>query len=197
MKFRLRMEWAVACAALLLGCSTVSPAPATTPPPPATVILSSDPVEEALGRPDLLLQRAEAHRAATRYDLAYRYYALVHQLHPKSKEDRDAFVWAARLGKRKAEVNLFPDRNSIWVGPERAFLYQWFEEIVRDDFSKVHADALLVDATYELARHFLAYAKTRPALARWQIEVDEDNGRVYAVRWSEAKSAKKGDRSSK
>lgn len=197
MNLRLRTRWTAPFAALLLGCSTVAPPPATPPSPPAPVILSSDPVEEALGRPDLLLQRAEAHRAATRYDLAYRYYALVHQLHPTSKEDREAFVWAARLGKRKAEVNLFPDRNSIWVGPERAFVYQWFEEIVRDEFSQVHADALLVDATYELARHFLAYAKTRPALARWQIEVDEDNGRVYAVRWSDANKAKKGDRSSK
>lgn len=178
------------CAALAFGCATS--APPAPPPPPASVGVTPDVVDEVLARPDLLFQRAEQARTLQKPELAYRYFALIHELHPESKEDRDAFLWAARIGKRQAEVNLYPDHNSIWVGAERAFLYQWFESIVRDEFSKPHADALLVDATYNLARNFLAYAQTRPALARWQITVEEDNGRVFAVHWVDG--AKGGSR---
>lgn len=193
MAMRKTLRGAPLLAALAFGCATAAP-PA---PAPVAALASGDAVEQVLERPDLLFQRAEAHRAAQRPDLAYRYYALVHQLHPTSKEDAEAFLWAARLGKHKAAVNLYPDRNSIWVEAERAFVYQWFEEIVRERFSEQHAQALLVDASYDLARHFLAHAKTRPALARWQIAVEEDNGRVFAVRWADAAVARKGSRSAK
>jgi hypothetical protein len=176
-------------AAAALGCAT----PAAPPPAPATpqsVGALPDAVDEALARPDRLLQRAEAARAQQKPELAYRYYALIHEFHPASAEDRVAFLWAARIGKRKAEVNLYPDRNSIWLDAERAFVYQWFEEIVREKFSEEHAKALLVDASYDLARHFLAHAAKRPALARWQISVEEDNGRVFAVHWLGEKKKK-------
>ena len=176
-------------AAAALGCATAAPPP--PPPTPQSVGALPDAVDEVLARPDLLLQRAEAARAQQKPELAYRYYALIHELHPASQEDRIAFLWAARIGKRKAEVSLYPDRNSIWVEAERAFVYQWFEAIVRDEFSEEHARALLVDASYDLARHFLAHAAKRPALARWQISVEEDNGRVFTVHWAGEEKKKK------
>jgi hypothetical protein len=176
---------------LALGCASTAP-PAPPAAPISTARALPDRFDETLASPGELFARAEVARAAQQPELAYRLYALIHQLHPTSPEDREAFLWAARLGKRKAEVTLYPDRNSIWVGPERALMYQWFESIVQEKFSEEHARALLTDATYELARHFFAHAAKRPALARWEIGVEEDNGRVYAVHWVENGKRKGG-----
>src|SRR5689334_19692113 len=72
-----------------LGCATLSGAPA-----------ASAPCTEVLGNPDQLQALAEAASRDQKWELAYRYLALIHILHPDSEKNRELFPAAATLYRR-------------------------------------------------------------------------------------------------
>ena len=173
--------------AFLLACSTAASPPSAPLQQPGPSLAAAAPSDELLSRPDLLLERGRAAFTAQNNELAYRYFALVHQLHPKSKEDEKAFEYAMTVYRIFYVANRYRHPDSIWITSEPTFLFQWFETFVSDkDFPKLQAQFLLQGGTYTFAQLFLEHAEHRPKLAAWRIEVDADDGYVTAIRASRA-----------
>ena len=163
------------CAALFAalvcsGCATLLGSP------------ESRPVAEVLDDPARLKQLAEAQIARQNYELAYRYVALIHILHPDSPENRDAFPLAAAL-YRKSWAPHRTELDSIWTTSEPLFLFAWLAGFFPDakEFPQAQVEALFLGMNGGLLRDFLAYAKPRPYIAQWTISVEKNNGIVEKI----------------
>jgi hypothetical protein len=157
---------AVLITAGALGCAALSTGPA-----------ASAPCADALRDPDQLQALAEAASADQNWELAYRYVALIHILHPDSEKNRELFPAAATLFRR----NWAPHRaelDSIWTTSEPLFVYAWLAGFFSDgrDFPQHEMDTLFVGISYSLFRNFLGYAKDRPHISRWAISAEDENG---------------------
>jgi len=162
---------AASIAATTLGCASFSHAPA-----------SSAPCAEALADPTQLKSLGDAALAEQNWELAYRYFALIHILHPGSEQDRELFPVAAHLYQK----NWRPHRtelDSIWTTSEPIFLFAWLAEFYQDgqQFPQEQMDALFLHMNGGLLRDFLAYAKNRPQISPWQITAEKENGIVLKI----------------
>jgi hypothetical protein len=162
---------AVSIAATTLGCAAFSGATAT-----------SAPCTEALRDPAELQHLADAAIAEQNWELAYRYFALIHILHPGSEKDRELFPIAAHL-YRKSWAPHRTELDSIWTTSEPLFLFGWLAEFYADgqEFPQEQMDALFLGMTAGLFRDFLGYAKDRPLISQWVISVEKNNGIVEKV----------------
>lgn len=152
---------------------------------------TSAPCTEVLRDPDLLLEHANAAIGESDLELAYRYVALIHTLHPGSAQSRDAFPLAARLF-HKNYMRHRSELDSIWVTSEPRFLVAWLAGFFQDggEFPQEQMDALFVGLDYGVFRNFLAYAETHPRLSRWKIAATDDNGIVQEITGSPAGSGR-------
>ena len=103
-----------------LGCAALSGAPAT-----------SAPCAEALRDPAKLQALAEAAGAEQDWELAYRYLALIHILHPDSEKNRELFPAAATLYRRSWAPHR-TELDSIWTTSEPLFMYAWLAGFFQD-----------------------------------------------------------------
>lgn len=154
-----------------LGCAALSGAPA-----------ASAPCTDVMRNPEQLQALAEASSGEQNWELAYRYVALIHILHPGSEQDREMFPAAATLFRRSWSPHR-AELDSIWTTSEPIFLYAWLAGFFQDgrDFPQKQMDALFVGTSYSLLRNFLRYAQDRPQLSRWSISAEDENGVTVKV----------------
>jgi len=181
--------FAIPCALLLAVAAGCASTPETAPEPalPTTRALPgaqapSNPTDEILRQPALLKQHGDAARAANDLHLAYRYYALVHLLHPESEEDAEVFPWAVAIFKYFYNRNREVDPQSIWLNSEPLFVFEWLEGFYGDDFPEREVMILLGRLPHPFAMRYIEFARQRPASAGWMIELEDDNGEIVAVR---------------
>jgi hypothetical protein len=175
-----RLFAALLAAATLGGCTTLSGSPR-----------ASSACADALGDVDQLKQLADAAITEENWELAYRYVALMHILHPESERDRDSFALAARLYR----LSWAPHRtelDSIWVTSEPRFLIAWLAGFFQPEqpFPQEQMNALFLGMNYGLLREFLAYGQTHPRISRWVITAEKDNGIVEKITGVPAAPAK-------
>ncbi|HEY8155260.1 MAG TPA: hypothetical protein VII72_14125 [Myxococcota bacterium] len=157
-----------------LGCAALDPQPASCPKP----------IEEILGRPDLLREQADAALAEDAPELAYRYLALIDTLHPDSAESREFYPAAAKLFKRAYFANRISKPDSVWATSEPAFMFQWLSQYFRDAdaFPQAQVDLLFIGMPVSLSDEFAVYARARPKyFSRWEMRVTDDNGRIESI----------------
>jgi hypothetical protein len=154
-----------------LGCAALSGSSAT-----------SAPCADALRDPDELQALAEAAGRDQNWELAYRYLALIHILHPGSEQDRASFPAAATLFRRSWAPHR-AELDSIWTTSEPLFVYAWLAGFFRDggEFPQEQMDVLFVGTSYSLFRNFARYAQDRPQISRWRISAEDENGIVTKV----------------
>jgi hypothetical protein len=158
---------------MALGCAGPVAGPGACPP-------GSDAV---LASPALLREQADAALAKNNPELAYRYLALVEQLHPKSTEARELYPAAAQLFQRAYFRNRVGSPDSVWTTAEPAFMFHWLSEFFRDAkaFPQREVDLLFLGMPVTLYDEFLVYAKGRPKyFGRWETRVTDDNGRIQS-----------------
>jgi hypothetical protein len=160
----------------LLGCAALSGPPA-----------ASAPCADVLRHPEQLQALAEAASAEQNWELAYRYVALIHILHPRSEQDRELFPAAATLYRRSWAPHR-TELDSIWTTSEPLFMYAWLAGFFSDgsEFPQQQMDALFVGTSYSLFRNFTRYTKDRPQLSKWEISAEDQNGIVTKVTGSPA-----------
>ena len=161
-------------------------APLVLPAVLASVVGCALPARHAVGPelsppPAVLRARADAALEAGDPDLAYRYLALIHALHPESPEDAEAFPVAVRLFKRAYHRHRFTDPGSLWVRAEPAFLFHWLGSRFGEEFPQSEVEALLLGMPYDFFRDFEAFAAREPAMSRWTVRVQDDNGVIESV----------------
>jgi len=163
------------CAALLAaiglgGCATLFGSP------------ESRPFAQVMGDPERLEELADSEAAQEHWELAYRYLALIHILHPESAQNREVFPRAAFLF-RKSWAPHRTEFDSIWTTSEPLFMFAWLAGFFPDaqEFPQQQMDALFLNMSFGLFRDFLAYAKIRPYIAQWQITAEKDNGILLSV----------------
>jgi hypothetical protein len=162
---------AVSIVGAALGCATLSGRDST-----------SAPCAEALGDPAQLQRLTDAALADKNWELAYRYVALIHILHPDSVQNRELFPIAAHLYRK----NWAPHRtelDSIWTTSEPLFLFGWLAGFYQDgqEFPQEQMDALFLYMNAGLFRDFLGYAKDRPLISQWVISIEKNNGIVEKI----------------
>jgi hypothetical protein len=168
----------VLAGALALGCSTArAPGPAS-----AAGEAASRCADEVLASPALLREHGDAALQRQELERAYRCYALIRQLHPESEESETVYPVAASIFQRLWEQDRYVREDSIWHTSEPVFLYAWLETFfLAGDFPQQRVHQLLKGSPYPLTERFIEWARTRPALATWRFEVEDDNGRVTAI----------------
>jgi hypothetical protein len=148
---------AALAAALLAGCVLLNPAPR-------------------------LLEQARAAIEARDFDAAYDRLVQIRREHPDSEQNAEAFRLAAALFQRGYFLNRHTEPNSRWVTTEPAFMLDWFASFFDGtDFPQRQAEELFVGMHYGYFREYLAFAQSRPALARWTVRVEDDNGRIESI----------------
>jgi hypothetical protein len=162
---------AVLLTAGALGCAAFSGTPAT-----------SAPCADALRDPDQLQALAEAASADQNWELAYRYLALIHILHPESEKNRELFPAAATLYRRSWAPHR-AELDSIWTTSEPLFMYAWLAGFFSDrgEFPQEQMNALFFGTSYSLFRNFMQYAKDRPHISQWVITAHDENGIVDQI----------------
>jgi len=114
---------------------------------------------------------------------AYRYFALVRQLHPESPEARDAFLYAARIHRFLFRAHRVRDPHSPWVVSEPTFMIHWLADFFEPGrFPDTEVNVFAWKLPMSTYRKLEDYAKTHPEMRKWRLEVEEDNGRVEVVR---------------
>ncbi len=144
---------------------------------------ASTPCTEVVRNPAQLLEAANAAIAENDLELAYRYVALIHVLHPESTQNRDTFPLAARLFHKNYARHRY-EVDSTWVRSEPRFMISWLAGFFEDDkeFPQESVDGLLLGANYGLFREFVAYAQSHPRLSQWVVTASDDNGIVQEIR---------------
>jgi len=165
-----RLCAALSAAVALSSCATLFGSP------------ESRPVAEAMGDPAGLKELAQTLIAKENFELAYRYVALIHILHPDSEQNREVFPLAAHL-YRKSWAPHRTELDSVWTTSEPLFMFAWLADFYRDgnDFPQEQMEALFLGMNGGLLRDFLAYAKARPYIAQWTISAEKNNGIVESV----------------
>jgi hypothetical protein len=164
-------RWAALFAAVLLaGCATLNGSPA------------SQPFAEVIADSTRLKELAEAQAADQNFELAYRYLALIHILHPQSAENREVFPLAAAF-YRKSWAPHRTELDSVWTTSEPVFMFGWLAGFFVDaqEFPQGQVEALFLNMNYGLLRDFIAYGRSRPYVALWTISADKDNGIVQKI----------------
>jgi hypothetical protein len=180
---------AILVVALAIGCATTrphEPEPAAVPAPRRA---TADAVDAALRDPKALFDHGKAALDARELDLAYRYFALVHQLHPASAEDVAAFPWACGIFKRFYEENRYAHPDSVWSSSEAVFLFDWLETFFAKQKQLPAAELRILShgAPYPFGAQFLEHAKTRKAFAGWRFAIEDDNGRIVTINGERAR----------
>jgi hypothetical protein len=113
---------------------------------------------------------------------AYRYLALIRQLHPESPEAREAFVPAARFHRFLYRAHRVRDLHSSWIVTEPIFMIHWVSSFFEPGvFPEEELDVLMWKMPMSFYRQLEGYAKTHPEMRKWRLEVEEDNGVVEKI----------------
>ena len=134
-----------------------------------------------LRNPRRLYERSEATHAQGDDARAYDYLALLHTLHPGSKEDDEAWVPATRLFGR---LNFaYRPQYNRWDTTELQFMFGWLETYFErsDEFPHKQVDELMRGLRWPVFQDFIAYTKGRPAFERWKISGEKDNGYIVSI----------------
>jgi hypothetical protein len=151
-------------AACVLGCASLGPA----------------------SRPARLLAEARADLAAGGLEAAYDRLAEIRRRHPHSAECREAFPLAAAIFKRSYFQQRYAQPDSRWLRSEPAFMLDWFGSFFGSGaFPQAEAEALFVGMHVGYFRDYLAFAESRPELARFRVSAEDDNGIVESI-WAVA-----------
>jgi hypothetical protein len=120
---------------------------------------------------------AEAASAEQNWELAYRYLALIHILHPAAKRTASCFPAAATLFRRSWAPHR-AELDSIWTTSEPLFVYAWLAGFFSNDaeFPQQQMDALFVGTSYSLFRNFVATRRTDRSSREWVISAEDENG---------------------
>ena len=141
-------------------------------------------IDEVLASPALLREQADAALAKDDPELAYRYLALIEQLHPESPESRELYPAAAKLFKRSYFRNRVGKPDSGWTTAEPAVMFHWLSGFFRDakEFPQREVDELFLGMPVTLYDEWQVYAKERPKyFSRWETRVTDDDGRIESV----------------
>ena len=143
---------------------------------------TSKPCTEMMRDPVELRAAADTAIAEQDLELAYRYVALIHTLHPQSAQSREAFPLAARLYHKNYSAHR-SELDSVWVTSEPRFMIAWLATFFREggEFPKAEVDALFLGQNYALFRDFLAYAANHPRLSQWTVSAVDDNGVIQEI----------------
>ena len=95
--------------------------------------------------------------------------------------------------KRSYFLSRYEQPDSRWLRSEPAFLLDWLASFFGSGaFPQAEAEALFVGMHVGYFRDYLAFAETRPELARFRVWAEDDNGIVESI----AAAAVTGDASS-
>lgn len=166
-----------------LGCAAICSAESCPEEKAAAQARAVEASCEVLGKPRLLVERAEAALKAQKLETAYQYFALLHTLHPDSPEDRKQF----RLAARVFVESYFRHRiefESAWVKTEPTFMFDWLETFFQgaEQFPQPQVEAMFIGMHYGMFRDFLAYASSHPDIVAWTITATKDNGIIESIR---------------
>lgn len=136
-----------------------------------------------LGRSEAKTLRDDADHLLEAQDLeaAYRKLALIRIQHPESPEAREVYPVAAAIFKRKWWRNRYTNPESPWLTEEPAFLFEWLESFADEGFPQEQAETLLLGMPFSFYQEYETYAAGSPALARWPIAMEKDNGIVVSL----------------
>jgi hypothetical protein len=144
-------------AALLASCAMLNPAPR-------------------------LLEQARASIEARDLDAAYDRLVEIRLKYPDSEQNAEAFRLAAALFHHGYFRSRHSQPNSRWVTTEPAFMLDWFASFFQGtDFPQAQAEELFVGMHQGFFREYLAFAQSRPALSRWTVRAEDDNGIVESI----------------
>jgi hypothetical protein len=151
-------------------------------------LLASENEAEALGgelfeNPRWLFEAAlQEESTIDGLERAYRYFALVAQLHPDSPEAKKSFLYAARIHRYLYRVHRVDDPHSIWVTSEPAFMIQWLSTFFEPGvFPDTEINVLAWKLPLGFYDQLQAYAKTHPEMRKWRLVVEEDNGKIEKI----------------
>jgi hypothetical protein len=141
-------------------------------------------VDEILGDPRLLREKADQELREDDWPLAYRYLELLLVLHPDSPDTRELYPAAAKLFKRGYFRHRIGAPESSWLHFDHVLMFYWLSRFFEspDVFPQEQVDLLLLGMPYDFFQEFAGYAAARPRLfERWTFSATEDNGRIDAV----------------
>jgi len=138
---------------------------------------------ELLSNPRWLYEAALQQDASLEgVERAYRYLALIRQLHPASPEAREAFIPAARFHRLLFRAYRVRDLHASWIVTEPIFMIHWLGDFFEPG---VFPDEPINVLAWKLPMSFydtLAdYAKGHPEMRKWELVVEEDNGLVEKI----------------
>ena len=111
-------------------------------------------------------------------------YALAKQIrlaYPASPESREAFPIAAYAWKFLYHQHRYSAPDSAWVTAEPAFLFDWLATFFASGSPQQAAEVMFVGLPYGVLRDFEDFARSRPELAPWRLEAQDDNGIIQGV----------------
>lgn len=175
-KFALRLFPLLVLAAL--GCATASGTPRA-----GSDGAGLDCAAEVLASPALLREGYTRALDEQELELAYRYLALIHILHPTSAEDLEVFTHAAKLFKQLHTQKRVRDPLSIWTMSEPIFMIEWLLTIFEreEGFPEQEIVYLFRGMPLSYYQQFETYAKQAGVFSKWDIQVKDDNGRVASI----------------
>ena len=189
---------AAALTAIFFTASGCSDAPPPTPPPAETAPAprSTGPSIEAtqvelgalLADPAAMLAQAEAAGEAYDAALEFELRTLVRRWHPEYEGNEENFDRAVVLMRRLYRTSRASTHGTPHDLVDPYFMFYWLEDFfpeprtaVVEDFPHERFNAVFKTISYRAWEQFLSYAPARAKLARWQIEVEEENGRVRQI----------------
>ena len=134
-----------------------------------------------LRSPQRLVARGAAALAQRDLDRSYCYFALVRTLHPQAAEASGAFANAAVLFKTLYLRERYANPGAIWFTSEPEFLFAWLASFYDEGFPQAEVEALLRSMPAPFAAELDAWAAAHPRMARWRVEVTDDNGLIETV----------------
>lgn len=137
--------------------------------------------------PDELRRLAQDDIDAGDLEAGYDHLAEIRRRYPESRAASEVFIPAAQIFRRMWSRQRFAEEKGRWHQTEPAFLFEWLGAESRERFAEEKADLLLRQMPWPFWETFRDYAETDPDLAKWDIRVEEDNGKIERV-WAAAEA---------
>jgi hypothetical protein len=132
--------------------------------------------------PGRLLEQARAAVEQKDLEAAYRDLASIRERYPDSAESRESFPLAAAIFQNGYFRDRYRQPDSHWVTTEPGFMLDWLGSFLAGpEFPQAEAEALFVGMPYTYFREYLARAAAGPALSRWEIRAEDDDGIIESV----------------
>jgi hypothetical protein len=132
--------------------------------------------------PQRLLDQGRIELDQQNLEAAYAALTRIRREYPRSPQSAEAFPLATRAfqGLHSRMRNTHPD--SPWIPEQTQFMFAWLETyFVGDGFPMLQFEALFHGMPRAFLGDYQAFAATRPRLARWSVEVTDDNGLIDEI----------------